>query len=58
LCAPSGLSRTANRVIREHVRRQVDVLSAGERFVFQQIHNIMANVPLANIVAMFDALRD
>jgi uroporphyrinogen decarboxylase len=44
--------------IREHVRRQVDVLSAGGGFVFQQVHNIMADVPPRNIVAMFDAIRD
>jgi hypothetical protein len=25
--------------------------------VFQQVHNILANVPVENIVAMFDAVR-
>jgi uroporphyrinogen decarboxylase len=44
--------------IREHVRRQVEALSPGGGFVFQQVHNIMADVPPRNIVAMFDALRD
>jgi uroporphyrinogen decarboxylase len=29
----------------------------GGGYVFQQVHNIMADVPLANIVAMFDAVR-
>lgn len=52
------LSHGTPASIREHVRRQVDVLSAGGGFVFQQVHNIMADVPPANIVAMFDALRD
>jgi uroporphyrinogen decarboxylase len=36
----------------------VEVLSPGGGFVFQQVHNIMADVPPRNIVAMFDALRD
>ena len=43
--------------IRDHVRRQVDILGKGGGFVFQQVHNILANVPPQNVVAMFDALR-
>jgi uroporphyrinogen decarboxylase len=43
--------------VRDHVRRQVEILSRGGGFVFQQVHNIQANVPAANIAAMFDALR-
>ncbi|MCF7837239.1 MAG: methyltransferase, partial [Candidatus Marinimicrobia bacterium] len=43
--------------VREHVRRQVDILAPGGGFVFQQVHNIMADVPPENIVAMFDALQ-
>ena len=44
--------------IRAHVREQVRLLSAGGGFVFQQVHNIMPNVPPENIVAMFDAVRE
>jgi uroporphyrinogen decarboxylase len=44
--------------IREHVRRQVDLLQPGGGFVFQQVHNIMANVPPENIIAMFRAVRE
>jgi len=43
--------------IREHVRHQVRILQQGGGFVFQQVHNIMADVPPQNIVAMFDAVR-
>ena len=43
--------------IREHVRRQVDVLRPGGGFVFQQVHNILADVPPRNIVAMLDAVN-
>ena len=42
--------------VRDHVRRQMEVWSPGGGYVFQQVHNIMADVPPANIVAMFDAL--
>ena len=41
--------------VRAHVREQVRILSPGGGFVFQQVHNIMANVPPENIEAMFDA---
>jgi uroporphyrinogen decarboxylase len=50
---PNG---TPDRV-REHVRSQVSTLHPGGGFVFQQVHNIMANVPPENIIAMFDAVR-
>jgi uroporphyrinogen decarboxylase len=41
--------------VREHVLRQIEILRPGGGFVFQQVHNIMADVPPANVVAMFDA---
>jgi uroporphyrinogen decarboxylase len=43
--------------VRDHVRRQVEVLAPNGGFVFQQVHNILAGVPPANIAAMFDAVR-
>ncbi len=43
--------------VRAHVRRQVDALAPGGGFVFQQVHNILAGVPAANIAAMFEAVR-
>ena len=43
--------------VRAHVREQVEIMAPGGGFVFQQVHNIMANVPPENIMAMFDAVR-
>lgn len=43
--------------VRDHVRRLMDVWRPGGGYVFQQVHNIMADVPPANIVAMFDAVN-
>lgn len=43
--------------VAEHVKRQVEILRPGGGFVFQQVHNILANVPPENIVAMFDAVN-
>ncbi len=42
----------------EHVKEQVEILKPGGGFVFQQVHNILANVPAENIVAMLDAVND
>jgi uroporphyrinogen decarboxylase len=42
--------------VAEHVRRQVETMSPGGGFVFQQVHNILSNVPPENVVAMFDAI--
>jgi uroporphyrinogen decarboxylase len=44
--------------VAEHVKEQVKILRAGGGVVFQQVHNILANVPPENIVAMFDAVND
>jgi len=42
--------------VKEHVRHQVNILGASGGFVFQQVHNILANVPPQNITAMFEAV--
>jgi uroporphyrinogen decarboxylase len=44
--------------IRAHVREQIDVFAPGGGFVFQQVHNILADVPPENVLAMFEAARD
>jgi len=43
--------------VERHVTEQVRILSPGGGFVFQQVHNILADVPPENIVAMFDAIN-
>jgi uroporphyrinogen decarboxylase len=43
--------------VSKHVIDQVRKLRRGGGFVFQQVHNIMANVPPQNIVAMFGAVN-
>lgn len=40
--------------IREHVKKLIDIFKPGSGFVFNQVHNIMGNVPPENIVAMLD----
>ncbi len=43
--------------VAEDVRQRVSVFAPGGGFVFQQIHNVMADVPPENIVAMLDAVN-
>ena len=51
------LANTTPDQVAEHVRKQVEILRPGGGFVFQQVHNILANVPPENIVATFDAVN-
>jgi uroporphyrinogen decarboxylase len=44
--------------VRRQVREQVRILSPGGGFVFQQVHNILANVPPENIVAMYEGVHE
>ena len=41
--------------VRRHVREQIEILKPGGGFVFQQVHNILANVPPENVIAMLEA---
>jgi uroporphyrinogen decarboxylase len=43
--------------VADHVNRLVEWLRPGGGFVFQQVHNILADVPAENVVAMFDAVN-
>jgi uroporphyrinogen decarboxylase len=44
--------------VKEHVNQQLQILYRDGGFVFQQVHNIMADVPPENIVAMFRAVNE
>jgi uroporphyrinogen decarboxylase len=44
--------------IREHVRNNIQVLAPGGGFVFAAVHDIQANVPPENIMAMWEAWRE
>ena len=43
--------------IRQNVNELLDIWSPGGGYIFQQVHNIMANVPAENILAMFDTVH-
>ncbi len=41
--------------VRDDVRRRLDVWMPGGGYVFNQVHNVLADVPPENVVAMLDA---
>jgi uroporphyrinogen-III decarboxylase len=43
--------------VRDEVRRRLDIFGRGGGYVFNAVHNIQANVPPANAIALFEALR-
>jgi hypothetical protein len=44
--------------VKEQVKTQCEILNKNGGFVFNTIHNIQANVPFANVVAMLEALKE
>jgi uroporphyrinogen-III decarboxylase len=44
--------------VREEVLRLCDIFAKDGGFVFNTVHNIQANVPVENIVAMVDAVKE
>src|ERR1017187_10835520 len=44
--------------VRAHVKTQLRIMSPGGGFIFQQVHNILGNVPPADIIAMYHPARN
>jgi len=43
--------------VRDHVRSRIDTFAPGGGFVFNTIHNIQAQTPIENLVAMFETVK-
>ncbi|MHC4982249.1 MAG: uroporphyrinogen decarboxylase family protein [Planctomycetota bacterium] len=54
----SILPKATPQEVRRHVLERLEILAPGGGFVFQQVHNVMADVPPENITAMFDAVAE
>ena len=52
------LPKRTPEAIRSHVRDNLEILNKGGGFVFQQVHNILSDVPPANVVEMFKTVRE
>jgi hypothetical protein len=48
---------TLDEVYRE-VRERIEIFNEGGGFVFDSVHNVQGNTPLANLQAMFKAIHD
>jgi len=44
--------------VKEQVKSQCEILNKNGGFVFNTVHNIQANVPFENVIAMLDALKE
>ena len=44
--------------VREEVARTIRVFGRGGGYVFNNVHNIQAGVPLENLLAMFETFRE
>jgi uroporphyrinogen decarboxylase len=52
------LPRGTPQQVKDEVRRRIEDLAPGGGFIFNTVHNIQADVPPENIVAMWEALRE
>ncbi len=44
--------------VREEALRRLDAFAPGGGYVFNSVHNIQAQTPVANIMAFFNAVRE
>jgi len=44
--------------VRQEVLRRCEIFSPGGGFIFNAVHNLQANTPVENIVAMIDAVKE
>jgi len=51
------LGRGTAAEIRDNVRRNVEALAPGGGFVFAAVHDVQADVPPENVMAMWEAWR-
>jgi uroporphyrinogen decarboxylase len=52
------LNRAAPAEVKAHVLERLEIFSPGGGFVFNQIHNVLPEVPPENVVAMFEAVHE
>ncbi|MDR1747416.1 MAG: methyltransferase [Tannerella sp.] len=44
--------------VREHILKQCEILNVNGGFIFNSVHNVQANVPVENVVAMVETIRE
>ncbi|MCX7918668.1 MAG: methyltransferase [bacterium] len=56
-CDTQSILTSTPKQIEHHVKERIKIFAPGGGFVFCQVHNIQANVPPENIIAMFEAVK-
>jgi uroporphyrinogen decarboxylase len=46
------------QAVKDDVRRNIEALAPGGGYVFNTVHNIQADVPPENVIAMWEALQE
>jgi uroporphyrinogen decarboxylase len=55
-CEVQGVLTTGTpQQVKDQVKRRIEIFGKGGGFVFNQVHNVLANVPVENIIALYDA---
>jgi uroporphyrinogen-III decarboxylase len=44
--------------VRKEVRERIEILGENGGYVFCSIHNVVANVPIENLLAMFEVVKE
>jgi uroporphyrinogen decarboxylase len=52
------LPRGTPQEVKDDVRRNIEALAPGGGYVFNTVHNIQADVPAENLIAMWEALQE
>lgn len=52
------LQRLSPDQVRDRARRNIEILAPGGGYVFAAVHDIQANTPPANIIALYEAARE
>ena len=52
------LPRGTPQQVKDEVRRNIEILAPGGGYVFNTVHNIQADVPPENVLAMWEALQE
>jgi len=54
-CEPITLALKSPGEVKEEVKRRISIFGEGGGFVFAPLHNITAEVPPENVIALFEA---
>jgi uroporphyrinogen decarboxylase len=58
-CNTQNILNHANpQKVKDHVKHNLEIFSTGGGYVFNSVHNIMPDVPLENIMAMFETVLE